>query len=228
MQAMMYVKRIFDVCISGIALIILSPLFLIVSIAVKLDSKGPILFKQERLGKKGMVFQMFKFRSMVINAEKTGTGLFNYANDPRVTRVGRILRNTSLDELPQLVNVFLGEMSLVGPRPPVTYELGDYKTLNRRYKKRFDMRPGITGLAQVSGRNENSWDEKVDLDNQYIELFQKKGVFFDFIILIKTIGRVFQSENIYEEKMDMTIPDERAAKLAEEEVIAKAHAAEEI
>lgn len=220
-------KRISDVALSGIALLVLLPVFLVLSVVIKLDSKGPVFFLQERRGINGTLFKMYKFRSMVVDAEKMGTGLFNYENDPRVTKVGRFIRNTSLDELPQLLNVFLGDMSLVGPRPCVSYELGNYETLNLRYKKRFQVLPGITGLAQVSGRNEIPWDEKVNLDNEYIELFKKKGCLLDFQILIKTILKVFQSKNIYEEKQDEEMSDELAAKQAEIEIIAKAHQLEE-
>ena len=167
------IKRSFDLICSVIAMIILFPIFIIICIIIKIDSKGPILFKQNRRTKDGKVFKMYKFRSMVINAEKMGTGLFNYKDDPRVTKVGRILRSTSLDELPQLINVIKGEISIVGPRPCVVNELGEFDTLNKKYKKRFKVKGGITGLAQVEGRNENSWEEKVTLDNEYIDLFEK-------------------------------------------------------
>ena len=170
----LFFKRFFDFLLSLLGLIILSPFFIIIAIIIKCDSKGPVFFKQDRRTKNGKIFKMYKFRSMVVNAEQQGAGLFNYKDDPRVTKVGRFMRNTSIDELPQLLNVLKGDLSLVGPRPCVSYELGDYETLNRRYKKRFEMRAGITGLAQIKGRNENSWDEKVEFDNQYIELFKKQ------------------------------------------------------
>lgn len=217
------IKRIIDIIASALALIVFSPIFCLLALAIKLDSKGPIFFRQDRLGKDGTVFQMLKFRSMVANAEQMGAGLFNYAGDPRVTRVGRFLRDSSLDELPQLFNVLVGKMSLVGPRPAVTYELGDFQTLNRKYKKRFSVKPGITGLAQVSGRNELSWDVKVELDNEYIDRFLKEGIFLDLRILIKTAARVFERTNIYEEKGDDSLSDIEAAKRAEEEIIRKAH-----
>ena len=162
------VKRILDAVISAAALVVLAPVFLMIAVAIKADSKGSVFFKQGRRTKNGRIFQMYKFRSMIVNAERMGSGLFNYENDPRVTRVGRFLRNTSLDELPQLINVLKGDMSLVGPRPCVSYELGDYETLNARYKKRFRVLAGVTGLAQVTGRNELPWDIKVNYDNLYI------------------------------------------------------------
>ena len=151
LQVNFAIKRAFDICSSGVAIIVLIPLWIGVSVAIKLDSKGPIIFAQDRRTKDGKLFKMYKFRSMVVNAEQMGTGLFNYENDPRVTKVGRFLRNTSLDELPQLFNVFKGDISVVGPRPCVSYELGDYETLNKKYKKRFQVKGGITGLAQARG-----------------------------------------------------------------------------
>ncbi len=218
-----FLKRALDICGALFGLILLSPLFLIVAIAIKLDSKGPVFFKQGRLTKSGKQFYMYKFRSMVTDAEKMGAGLFNYKDDPRVTKVGRFLRNSSIDELPQLINVLKGDLSLVGPRPPVTYELGDFDTLNSTYKKRFDVKAGITGLAQIEGRNDILWSEKVVYDNKYIELFEKWGVRIDIVILFKTFINVFKSENIYEEKLDDTLDDAEAAKLAEAEVIRLAH-----
>ena len=133
----LFFKRFFDFLLSLLGLIILSPFFIIIAIIIKCDSKGPVFFKQDRRTKNGKIFKMYKFRSMVVNAEQQGAGLFNYKDDPRVTKVGRFMRNTSIDELPQLLNVLKGDLSLVGPRPCVSYELGDYETLNRRYKKRF-------------------------------------------------------------------------------------------
>lgn len=159
----LFIKRAFDIISCSIAILLLTPVWIIVAIAIKTDSKGPVFFKQGRRTKDGRIFQMLKFRSMCVGAEKQGTGLFSYDNDPRVTKVGAFLRKTSLDEIPQFFNVLLGDISVVGPRPCVTYELGDYDTLNKKYKKRFQVKGGITGLAQCKGRNENSWDEKVTL-----------------------------------------------------------------
>lgn len=217
------IKRLFDIISSGIAIIVLVPFWIGVSIAIKKDSKGPIFFKQGRRTKDGKIFYMLKFRSMVVNAEKMGTGLFNYENDPRVTKVGRKLRDTSIDELPQLFNIFWGNMSVVGPRPCVTYELGDFNTLNKKYKKRFEVKAGLTGLAQVKGRNDISWDDKVTFDNQYVNLFKRFGVLVDIKILFESVLKVFKKENIYENKTDDTLDDVEAAKLAEEEIIRIAH-----
>ena len=182
---------------------------------------------QERRTKNGRVFRMYKFRSMVVNAESMGAGLFNYENDPRVTKVGRFLRNTSIDELPQLWNVIKGDLSIVGPRPCVKYELGDFDTLNKKYKKRFEVRAGITGLAQVKGRNENSWEEKVTYDNQYIDEFKKQGLWLDIKILFSTVAKVFRKQDIYEEKVDSAMDDAESARLAEEEIIRLAHLPDE-
>lgn len=220
-------KRTFDLLSAFVAILLLLPLWVIVAIAIKCDSKGPVFFKQERRTKNGRVFKMLKFRSMVVNAEKTGTGLFNYENDPRVTKVGRFLRKTSIDELPQLFNILIGQMSVVGPRPCVKYELGDYETLNKKYKKRFEMKAGLTGLAQTKGRNNITWDEKVELDDEYIDQFKKYGVLLDVKILFNSVFKVSKKEDIYENKIEGTQSDEESAKKAEEEVIRLAHLSEE-
>lgn len=217
------IKRFFDIVASGIGLIVLSPLFLIIGSAIKIDSKGPVFFKQGRRTQNGKIFNMYKFRSMIVDAENHGTGLFNFENDPRVTKVGRFLRNSSLDELPQLLNIFLGHMSVVGPRPCVTYELGEFETLNKKYKKRFSVKAGLTGLAQVKGRNDISWDEKVIYDNQYVDLFKKQGILIDIKILFDSVFKVFKKENIYENKVNESMEDLKAAQLAEEEIIRIAH-----
>ena len=218
-----FLKRLFDIVSSGIAIIILIPLWIIIAIAIKKDSKGPIFFKQGRRTTTGKVFHMYKFRSMIVDAEKMGAGLFNYKDDPRVTKVGKFLRKSSLDELPQLFNIFFGDMSVVGPRPCVTYELGDFETLNKKYKKRFQVKAGLTGLAQVKGRNDISWDEKVTYDNQYVDGFKKYGILLDIKILFDSVIKVFKKENIYENKADESLDDIEAAKLAEEEIIRIAH-----
>lgn len=216
-------KRGFDLAASLLGSLVLLPLGAVIAAAIKLDSRGPVLFRQERRTLDGRIFQMLKFRSMVVNAEQMGTGLFSYADDPRITRVGRFLRRTSLDELPQLINVVRGDLSLVGPRPCVKDELGDFATLNRRYRKRFAVRGGITGLAQARGRNENSWEEKVRLDNEYIDRFATEGVWIDIKILWWTLAGVFASRNINEEKAHADLTDDEAAALTDEEVKRRAH-----
>lgn len=218
----LFLKRMFDIVSSGILLLLLIPLWSTVAIMIRLDSKGPVFFRQERRTKDGRVFAMWKFRSMVVDAEQMELGLFNYENDPRVTKVGRFLRNSSIDELPQLLNIFVGDMSVVGPRPCVTYELGDFDTLNQRYKKRFQVKAGLTGLAQVKGRNDISWDEKVGYDNEYVDAFQRMGILIDIVVLIKTVRNVFRKEDIYENQIE-GVDGQESAKIAQEEIIRLAH-----
>ncbi|MFA6375891.1 MAG: sugar transferase [Candidatus Paceibacterota bacterium] len=195
-------KRILDIVFSILMIVFLVPAMIMISFAIKIDSKGPLIFKQARLGRYGKPFILFKFRTMVVGAENMGTGLFNYKNDGRVTRVGKVLRLISLDELPQLFNIFKGEMAFVGPRPPVTYEYGRYEAFSDKVKKRFVVRPGITGYAQIKGRNELSWDEKVKYDIEYIDKFKKWGLILDFKILIVTFTKIVAMQGVYEIKKD--------------------------
>lgn len=217
------IKRIFDIISSSVVIILLLPIWIIIPIFIKLDSKGPVVFRQRRLTKDGRVFLMYKFRSMVINAEKMNTGLFNFKDDPRVTKIGNFMRSTSIDELPQLFNILKGDMSVIGPRPSVEYELGDFSTLNQKFRKRFSMKAGLTGLAQVMGRNNISWDEKVVYDNQYIDLFKKYGILLDIKLIFLSVLKVFKKENIFENKAQESMTDAEAAKYADEEIIRLAH-----
>lgn len=197
------VKRCGDIILSAAALLILSPLFLLVAIAIRLDSKGPVFFVQRRVGTFGREFPMLKFRSMCAGADRmrgfmrrhcnqSSDGvIFKMRNDPRVTRIGRILRKTSLDELPQLWNVLKGDMSLVGPRPPMPDEVREY-TLEVR--KRLDTRPGITCIWQISGRSELPFREQVRLDNEYIA---RQDLLFDLLLLAKTIPAVVRGKGAY-------------------------------
>ena len=193
-----WAKRTFDLIIAFIVFLVILPLGILISILIILDSRGPVLFVQGRLGLNGRVFRMYKFRSMVIDAEKQGTGLFSFEDDPRITRLGRYLRKTSLDELPQILNVLIGNMSLVGPRPPVTYELGDYADFSDALKFRFVVKPGITGLAQVSGRNELNWDQKIVYDLEYIKLYRSKGIRYDIYLILLTAKVVLSMKNVIE------------------------------
>ena len=192
----LFIKRCIDIFGSLIGIVVLSPVFIIIAILVKLSSKGPVFFLQERIGKNGKIFKIIKFRTMVVNAEYIGDGLKVKENaDPRITRVGRILRKTSLDELPQLFNTLTGTMSLVGPRPPVTYYPYDgFENYPEWTKLRFEMRPGVTGLAQVIVRNSVSWNERIKIDNEYIMKF---SIFLDIKILFATFFKVIKSEDIY-------------------------------
>lgn len=179
-------KRIFDIAVSIVILITAWPIYFIVACIIYIEDRGNVFFLQKRIGKGGVVFNLMKFRSMVSGAEAKGTGLYSYQGDSRITKVGRFIRKASLDELPQVFNVLRGEMSIVGPRPPVIYELGPWTEYTPEMLKRFTVNPGITGLAQVSGRNENDWDLKIKFDNEYVDLYQRKGLFIDVEILLKT------------------------------------------
>lgn len=190
------IKRCMDFIGAVIGLIIFSPVFLIIAISIKVSSKGTVFFLQERIGKNGRIFKILKFRTMVMGAEKTGDGLFVFGtNDGRITKIGKILRKTSLDEIPQLINVIKGDMSFVGPRPPVTYfPYKGYENYPDWTKKRFVMRPGITGLAQIKTRTTAPWDDRIVIDNEYVDKF---NLFFDLKILIKTFFVVLGGKNIY-------------------------------
>lgn len=191
-----YVKRILDFTLSLLALIVLSPIMLILAICIKIDSKGPIFFLQERLGRNGKVFKIVKFRTMIVNAEHIGDGLkVRNEKDNRITKIGRILRKTSLDELPQLVNVVKGDMALIGPRPPVTYHPHKFEDYPEHQKPRFNVRPGITGLAQARVRNNATWDERIEIDLEYINKVTFLG---DIKIIFDTIKCIFKKENIYQ------------------------------
>lgn len=200
-----YMKRVLDFIISFFAVIILSPIMLAIGIAIKINSKGPIFFCQERLGKDGKIFKIIKFRTMIVNAEQSGLRIKG-KNDCRITKFGNILRNTSLDELPQFINVIKGEMALIGPRPPVTYHPHKYEDYEDEQKKRFLVRPGITGLAQIKVRNNATWDERIRIDIEYIENITFKK---DIKIFIDTIVKIVKRENIY-------INDEKQEKVQEE------------
>jgi undecaprenyl phosphate N,N'-diacetylbacillosamine 1-phosphate transferase len=176
-------KRAFDLGTSAALLAGLSPIFAAIAIAVLLDSGRPILFRQRRLGLGGREFLILKFRTMVVGAEAIGTGIRTHAGDPRVTRVGRFLRRTSLDELPQLLNVLRGEMSLVGPRPPVPYHPKHFADYSAEESVRFSMLPGMTGYAQTMGRNALHWDQRLLLDRDYVRNW---SLWLDLQILWRT------------------------------------------
>lgn len=162
------VKRLLDLLITIPVLIVAAIPMLIVAIAVKIDSPGPVLFRQERLGKGGKVYKMYKFRSMVVNAEHTGSGVYSGKNDARVTKVGKFIRATSIDELPQLFNVLKGDMSLLGPRPPLTYHPWPLEQYTEEQKHMFDVRPGFSGWAQIHGRKEVEWNHRIELNVWYV------------------------------------------------------------
>ncbi|KRL02607.1 sugar transferase [Liquorilactobacillus capillatus] len=184
-------KRLSDFIFSLGGLIVLAPLFIVVMLLIKLEDHGSIFYKQKRLGRGGKVFYMYKFRSMCMNADEklaelkkyneVDGAMFKMKHDPRVTRIGHFIRKTSIDELPQLCNVLMGHMSLVGPRPPLPNEVAQYSEYD---KQRLYVTPGCTGLWQVSGRNEVGFNEMVELDLRYI---QKSNLIYDFIIVLRTI-----------------------------------------
>lgn len=198
-KAYLIAKRITDVLFSGIGLIILSPVLVIVAIAIKLDSKGPIFFKQDRVGKDEELFSMYKFRSMVVNAEELKKALenqnemsgpmFKMKKDPRITRVGRFIRKTSIDELPQLINVLKGNMSLVGPRPSLPKEVEAFEPW---MKERLTVLPGLTCIWQVSGRNNIPFKEWMELDIKYV---RERSYFLDLKLIFKTIFVLFGDDN---------------------------------
>jgi undecaprenyl phosphate N,N'-diacetylbacillosamine 1-phosphate transferase len=190
-------KRGLDILLSLSALIVLSPLSAVIAIAIKLDSNGPAIFKQERAGKNGRPFVLYKFRTMKTNTEPFGSSP-KTGTDPRLTKMGRILREYSLDELPQLVNVLSGDMSVVGPRPLYLSQIAEW---SERQKKRLSVKPGITGLAQVSGRAEITREEKLDLDVTYVET---ANLFLDAKIILRTLSRVFKRKGIYEKSYSKT------------------------
>ncbi|ALS29718.1 multidrug MFS transporter [Paenibacillus sp. 32O-W] len=197
-----FCKRSIDIVGACSGIILLSPLFVVIALWIKLeDPKGSILFRQVRVGKHGKPFRMYKFRSMVADAEEQlqqlleqneiSGAMFKMRNDPRITRVGRFIRRTSIDELPQLVNVLKGDMSLVGPRPPLPREVAEY---SYRDRLRLAVTPGCTGLWQVGGRNRLSFAEMVELDLKYIE---SRSLWLDFKILLKTVKVLFGSNDAF-------------------------------
>ena len=163
------VKRIIDIIIALLVLTVGGIPMLIIALLVKIDSPGPALFKQDRLGSGGKVFKFYKFRSMRLNAEHTGSGVYSDKSDPRVTKIGKILRATSLDELPQYINVLKGEMSLIGPRPPLTYHPWPIEEYTKEQLRMFDVRPGLTGWAQVNGRKDVEWHRRIELNVWYVD-----------------------------------------------------------
>ncbi len=200
-QVLILLKRIFDIVLSLAALVLFSPVIVITAAAIKLDSPGPVFFKQARVGKRGKEFGCYKFRSMVVNADAMKKDLmdkneadevvFKIRNDPRITRVGRIIRKLSIDEVPQFLNVLQGNMSIVGPRPPVPIEVQNYDYTQYH---RLDVAPGITGLQQIKGRSGITFKRWVELDLEYIE---KQGLLKDLQIVLMTIPAVISRKGAF-------------------------------
>jgi len=187
------IKIILDKIISLFALVILSPVLLVLALLIKLDSSGQVFFVQERVGKDGVIFKSIKFRTMVDRAVEKGLGLNIKQDDERITRMGKFLRTWSLDELPQILNVLSGDMSIVGPRPTLPYQVECYNDFQRR---RLLVKPGITGWAQVNGRNAISWEQRIKLDVWYVENW---SLWLDVKILLKTVTVVIRKEGLYGE-----------------------------
>lgn len=187
-----YFKRIFDVIVGCLVLLILWPVILIAAVAIGIEDPGPILFRQDRIGKDGKVFKMLKLRSMYVNSEHTGSGVYSGKDDPRVTKVGKVLRSTSIDELIQAVHLISGKMSLIGPRPPLTYHPWPIEEYTPEQLHMFDVRPGITGWAQVNGRKCVEWHRRIEMSCWYAENVSFR---LDMKILIMTVVRVFRNED---------------------------------
>lgn len=186
------IRRVFNVTVALLALVLTAPLWLVASAWIKLEDRGPVFFRQDRAGLRGATYRIFKFRTMVTDADKRGLGLNVDRADPRITRAGAFLRRWSLDELPQLLNVLLGDMNVVGPRPGLPEQARRY---DERQRRRLEVLPGITGWAQVNGRNALTWSKRIDADVWYVD---HQSVGLDLRILIRTPFAIFDTEGLYE------------------------------
>ena len=211
-----FFKRFADVAFSLIILAVFGIFMALIAIAIKIDSKGPVIFRQRRIGKNGRVFTIYKFRTMCVGAENQGSGVYSDKNDKRVTRVGKLLRASSLDELPQIFNILRGEMSFIGPRPPLTYHPWSYSEYTEEQKEMFSVRPGITGLAQISGRKNVEWNKRIEINLYYIHNI---SFLTDVKIALKTIFKVAKNsdnENVaatVTRKEQATVPKEEREKM---------------
>ena len=199
-----WIKRGLDVALSAAALLVLSPIMLLTAITIKIETPGPVIFKQTRIGLHGQEFVMYKFRSMLQNTELAGTGVYSGKGDYRVTKVGKIIRATSIDELPQLVNVLKAQMSLIGPRAPLTFHPWPYSEYTQEQLHMFDVRPGITGWAQIHGRRTVEWNERIRLNNWYVD---HVSFFLDCYIAFVTVFKVLMSSD--NENTDKTVKEEK-------------------
>lgn len=188
-----FIKNTADFLISIFLIVIFLPILILISLLIKLDSTGSMFYLQERVGKDGKLFKLYKFRTMIKDVEKLGLGFEASSDDPRITKIGRFLRRWCLDELPQLFNVLKSDMSLVGPRPTLLYQVEKYNDFEKR---RLEVRPGMTGLAQVKGRNLLTWPEKIKLDIEYIDNF---SLWLDFKIILATFKLLANPEGVYKE-----------------------------
>jgi len=189
-----YIKPLLDICLAIIAVLLLLPLFIIILIAIKIESRGPVLFIQNRLGLNGSIFRIFKFRSMVIDQSGYKKTTKVYENDPRITKVGQFLRKTSLDEIPQLFNIIKGEMSFIGPRPPLPYFPKKYEDYTDFEKQRFVVKPGISGLAGIRCREIHDWEVNIPIDVEYV---QNYGFIYDLKLFLASLLVFFKPDNVY-------------------------------
>lgn len=192
------IKRALDCILALLVLIVGGIPMLIVALLIRVESPGPALFRQKRIGKDGKVFEILKFRSMCVGAEHTGSGVYSGKGDARVTKVGRIIRATSIDELPQCINILRGDMALIGPRPPLTYHPWPYEEYTEEQKRMFEVRPGITGWAQVNGRKDVEWNKRIQLNVWYVD---HVSFLLDIKIFFMTIFKVAtnaDNENVKE------------------------------
>jgi lipopolysaccharide/colanic/teichoic acid biosynthesis glycosyltransferase len=187
--------RALDLILAALALALLSPLLALAAVLIRLESRGPVLYRQRRVGRGGEPFELWKLRTMVPGAESMGDGIYVVQGDPRITRIGRRLRRFSLDELPNLVNVIRGEMAIVGPRPTVQAQVDRY---TERQLRRLEVKPGITGWAQVNGRTSLPWPERIELDVWYVE---RRSLWLDLRILAKTVRMLASGRGLYSEEL---------------------------
>lgn len=211
-----YIKRFLDILVSAVALVILSPLLLLLALLVRLTSEGPAIFKQKRIGKDGKVFEIYKFRSMCVGAEGKGSGVYSGKGDARVTKIGKILRATSLDELPQFVNILKGEMSFIGPRPPLTYHPWDYSEYTQEQLRMFEVRPGITGWAQVNGRKDVEWNRRIELNVWYVD---HMSLWLDIKIMFMTVFKVLKNADNENTVATVQKPQSETVAAAESETV---------
>jgi lipopolysaccharide/colanic/teichoic acid biosynthesis glycosyltransferase len=189
-----YLKSLFDICLAIFAVLLLMPLFIIISLAIKIESHGPVFFIQPRLGLNGSIFRIYKFRSMVTDQSSFQKTTKVYENDPRITRVGQFLRKTSLDEIPQLFNIIKGEMSFIGPRPPLPYFPKKYEDYTDFEKQRFIVKPGISGLAGVRCREIHDWEVNIPIDVEYVQNF---NFIYDLKLFLASLLVFFKPDNVY-------------------------------
>lgn len=187
-------KRLIDVVLSFIGIIVVSPIYLLTAIFIRLESEGPVIFKQKRLGVNGVPFNIYKFRSMYINSENKGSGVYSGKDDPRVTKVGKFIRLTSIDELPQFFNILKGDMAIIGPRPALTYHPWPYEEYTEEQKKMFSVRPGVTGWAQIHGRKDVEWNKRIEMNVWYAEHL---NFWLDVKIFFATIFKVITFKDNY-------------------------------